>query len=134
MGRRQPVTDRADARRRYDAKRRQTRPSVAWYKSPAWKIRKRDQRAKQPLCELCLADGLTRLMSIVDHHPPHRDDYAQFFTGPVRSLCKPHHDSVAQADEARGFSVQTGADGWPTDDQNPFNSGATMPKNRNAKR
>ena len=128
------MTDRADARRRYDAKRRQTRPSVAWYKSPAWKIRKRDQRAMQPLCELCLADGVTRLMAIVDHHPPHRDDYAQFFTGPVRSLCKPHHDSVAQADEARGFSVQTGADGWPTDDQNPFNSGATMPKNRNAKR
>ena len=126
------MTDRAASRRRYDAKRRQTRPSVAWYKSPAWKIRKRDQRAKQPLCELCLADGVTRLMAIVDHHPPHNDDYAQFFTGPVRSLCKWHHDSVAQADEGRGFSVNVGADGWPTDEANPFNTGGARPKNRNA--
>ncbi len=128
------MTDRADARRRYDAKRRQTRPSVAWYKSPAWKVRKRDQRAAQPLCELCLADGVTRLMAIVDHHPPHNDDWTQFFTGRVRSLCKHHHDSVAQADEARGFSVEIGEDGWPSDPTHPQVTGATMPKNRNAKR
>ena len=126
-----PVTDRALNRRKYDAKRRLERPSRKWYASPAWKVRKRDQRAAQPLCELCLADGVTRLMAIVDHHPPHNDDYAQFFTGPVRSLCKWHHDSIAQADEGRGFSVQTGADGWPVDSASPFNTGAAVPKHRN---
>lgn len=128
------MTDRALNRRRYDAKRRSEKPSRKWYSSPAWKVRKRDQRAAQPLCELCLKEGVTRLMSIVDHHPPHNEDYQQFFTGPVRSLCKPHHDGQAQADEARGFSVEIGEDGWPSDPTHPQVTGATMPKNRNAKR
>lgn len=127
------MTDRILQRRKYDAKRRAEKPSRQWYKSPAWKIRKRDQRAAQPLCELCLKEGVTRLMSIVDHHPPHNEDWNQFFLGPVRSLCKPHHDSQAQADEARGFSLDVGEDGWPTDEQNPFNTGAVKPKNRNAR-
>lgn len=127
------MTDRTVKRRKYDAKRRAEKQSRAWYKSPAWKIRKRDQKAAQPLCELCLKEGRDRLMAIVDHHPPHNEDWNQFFHGPVRSLCKPHHDGQAQADEARGFSVSVGEDGWPTDDQNPFNTGATMPKNRNAR-
>ncbi len=128
------MTDRRAQNRRYDAKRRAEKQSRVWYKSPAWKIRKRDQRAAFPLCCLCEAEGVTRLMSIVDHHPPHNEDWQQFFHGPVRSLCKPHHDSQAQADEARGFSVSVGEDGWPEDDQNPFNTGATMPKNRNSRK
>lgn len=128
------MTDRILQRRRYDAKRRAEKESRRWYGSKAWKIRKRDQRAAHPLCELCEKEGRPpTLMAIVDHHPPHNEDWNQFFHGPVRSLCKPHHDGQAQADEARGFSVEVGDDGWPTDDQNPFNTGAVKPKNRNAR-
>lgn len=123
------MTDRQAQRRRYDQKR-QDRPSRLWYKSKAWAIRKRDQRAAFPLCFLCEAEGVTRLMAIVDHHPRHNDDWHQFFHGPVRSLCKQHHDGQAQADEARGFSVQIGADGWPEDDQHPFNTQGARPKPR----
>lgn len=128
------MTDRIQQNRKYDAKRRAEKQSRAWYKSKAWQIRKRDQKAKQPLCELCLKEGRDRLMAIVDHHPPHNEDWQQFFTGPVRSLCKPHHDSQAQADEARGFSLEVGLDGWPVDPQHPQQSGAPMPRNRNARR
>lgn|GEM_PF-2867670 len=114
--------------RTYDAKRRAEKPSRAWYKSKAWKIRKAQQRAEHPTCCLCERDGIVRLMSIVDHHPRHNEDYRQFFEGPLRSLCKPHHDSEAQADEARGFSTEIGDDGWPIDSAHPMVSGAPSRK------
>lgn len=107
--------------RRYDAKRRATKPSRAWYKSKAWAARKRQQRKEQPLCELCLAKGIERLMSIVDHHPRHGEDYEQFFRGPIRSLCKPCHDGEVQSDEAMGYDQSIGADGWPVSADHPFN-------------
>lgn len=128
------MTDRTAQNRKYDAKRRAEKQSRKWYGSAAWKVRKKEQRARFPLCCLCEKEGVTRLMSIVDHHPPHNEDWEQFFRGPVRSLCKPHHDSQAQADEVRGFSVDVGLDGWPTDPQHPQRTGAPMPRNRNAKR
>lgn len=123
------MTDRKEQRRRYDQKR-QGNEARKWYRTKAWAIRKRDQRANFPLCCLCEAEGVTRLMAIVDHHPRHNGDWHQFFHGPVRSLCKPHHDGQAQADEARGFSVQVGADGWPTDEDNPFTTGGVRPRPR----
>lgn len=125
------MTDRKEQRRRYDQKRQSTKESRKWYSSKAWGIRKRDQRANFPLCCLCEKEGVTRLMSIVDHHPPHNEDYITFFTGSVRSLCKPHHDGLAQADEGRGFSLEVGDDGWPTDSRHPQVSGGTVPKHRN---
>lgn len=114
--------------RTYDAKRRAEKPSRLWYKSPAWKVRRSEQLAREPTCCLCERDGLTRLARIADHHPRHNEDYRQFFEGPLRSLCKPHHDSEAQADEARGFSTEIGADGWPIDEAHPSNSGAPQKK------
>lgn len=107
--------------RRYDAQRRANKPSRAWYKSKAWAARKRQQRAEHPLCALCLAEGVERLMSIVDHHPRHGEDYEQFFRGPVRSLCKPHHDGQVQSDESVGYDQSIGEDGWPVDTAHPFN-------------
>lgn len=114
--------------RTYDAKRRAEKPSRLWYKSKAWKARKAQQRAEHPTCCLCERDGIVRLMAIADHHPRHNEDYRQFFEGPLRSLCKQHHDSEAQADEARGFSTEIGADGWPIDEAHPSNSGAPQKK------
>lgn len=125
------MNDRMEQRRRYDAQRRQSQPWRAWYKTPAWKARVRDQRAQHPTCCLCDAEGVDRLMAIVDHHPPHNGDWHAFFHGPVRSLCKQHHDSQAQADEARGFSVAVADDGWPTDPNHPANTGGPAPRHRN---
>ena len=125
------MTERQAQRRRYD-QARQGDEARKWYKTKAWAIRRRDQLAAHPMCCLCEVEGVIRYNErmIVDHHPRHNGDYLQFFTGPVRTLCKHHHDTQAQADEARGFSVQIGADGWPEDDQHPFNTQGARPKTR----
>ena len=127
------VTDRLEQRRRYDQKRRQESPARAWYKSKAWAIRRRDQLANHPTCCLCDAEGVVRIRErmVVDHHPPHRGDYIAFFQGPVRTLCQHHHNSHAQAQEIRGFSLATDESGFPSDPEHPFNTGAPIPKNRN---
>lgn len=127
------MTDRAGQRRKYDAKRRQESPARGWYKSKAWAIRRRDQLAQHPTCCLCDAEGVIRIRErmVVDHHPPHRGDYVQFFTGPVRTLCKHHHDTQAQADEGRGYSLSVGDDGFPTDPLHPFSTGGPVPRHRN---
>ena len=126
------MTDhRREQRRRYD-RARQGDEARKWYRTKAWAIRRRDQLAAHPMCCLCEAEGVIRYKErmIVDHHPRHNGDYLQFFTGPVRTLCKHHHDTQAQADEARGFSVQIGADGWPEDEQHAFNTQGARPKPR----
>lgn len=127
------MTDRILQRRKYDAKRRGEKESRRWYKSPAWAIRRKHQLAEHPTCALCDQEGVMRIRQrmIVDHHPAHNEDYQAFFFGPLRTLCKHHHDTIAQADEARGFSLEVGEDGWPTDPQNPFVSGGAVPQNRN---
>lgn len=121
-----------DRHRRYD-KKRQGSEARLWYKSAAWKIRRRDQLAMHPTCCLCDKEGVIRFRErmVVDHHPAHGGDYMAFFTGPVRTLCKHHHDGQAQADEVRGFSTEVGEDGWPVDPMSPALTGAPMPKNRN---
>jgi hypothetical protein len=85
------------------------------------------------MCCLCEAEGVIRMKEkmVVDHHPRHGGDYLQFFTGPVRTLCAHHHNTVAQADEARGFSVAIGDDGWPASPDHPFTTGGVVPKHRN---
>lgn len=135
------MSDRKEQNRRYDAKRRVEKLSRKWYGSKAWAKRRKYQLAEFPMCAICEAQGIIRMAvirgedrMIVDHHPPHNEDWNQFFHGPVRTLCSHHHNTLAQADEARGFSLEVGADGWPSDQTSPFNTGAPMPRNRNAKR
>ncbi len=131
MGRVQPVTDRALNRRKYDAKRRES-PARKWYKTPAWKIRRRDQLAQAPICAFCDKNGITRLATIADHEPRHNGDWMQFFHGPLISLCKACHDGVKQSEESLGYSVEVGADGWPTDKANPFFGGVRSPSRQSA--
>jgi 5-methylcytosine-specific restriction enzyme A len=123
------LIDRASQRRAYDAKRRQDKPWRAWYKSPAWKVRRRDQLANHPTCHFCEAAGLTRIATVADHNPRHGGDWYQFFCGPLISICKPCHDSIKQSEESLGYSQRVGEDGWPLDELHPANSGV-KPRSR----
>jgi len=68
------------------------------------------QLATQPLCEFCLAKGLVRVANTVDHVEPHGGDYAKFWYGAVRSLCRDCHERLHhRANE----SPWIGPDGWP---------------------
>lgn len=59
---------------------------------------------------------------MVNHRVPHRGDWARF-TDPanLESCCKPHHDSVVQAEEVRGYSAAVDDHGWPADPAHPAN-------------
>jgi 5-methylcytosine-specific restriction protein A len=109
------AANRDSAKRRADEIRR-------LYSSQAWQVRRRDQLQAFPLCAMCLADGHTTAASIADHNPPHRGNVTAFLENPLQSLCKPCHDRHKQAEEARGWGLQSGPDGWPTDPRHPANT------------
>lgn len=94
-----------------------------WYKLPTWQRIRRQQLAAEPLCQRCKAEGRTVPATVVHHVEPHKGDWTKFISGPFESLCKQHHDSDAQGEEARGYSNTVGRDGWPTDARHPANRG-----------
>jgi hypothetical protein len=91
-----------------------------WYKRKDWKQLASWQLKDEPLCQRCFIHGHVRAATVVHHVQPHRGDRA-FFLDPsnLESLCKWHHDSEAQSEERRGYSVRVGDDGWPVDDKHP---------------
>ena len=70
--------------------REKTKP---WYGTAAWKKRRAEQLSREPLCWMCLEDGTVATATVADHDPPHKGDWQRFMTGPLKSLCKRHHDS-----------------------------------------
>lgn len=74
-------------------------------------------------CGVILTSGRTNPRSAVaDHIRPHKGD-ARLFYDPenIQALCKKCHDTAKRSDERRGYSLETGADGWPTDPKHPAN-------------
>lgn len=92
---------RMEARRDYDERRRAEKPWRAWYKTRRWQARRSRQLRDEPLCAMCLRDGVTTAATIADHVEPHRGDEALFFDGRLQSLCKWHHDKAKQSEERR---------------------------------
>ncbi len=71
----------------------------------------------------CETLGLVTPATVCDHVERHNGDAESFFNGDLQSLCKSCHDGLKQREELRGFSTQTGVDGWPIDPTHPFNKG-----------
>lgn len=77
---------------------------------------------EHPLCRMCQGQGRVAAATVVDHIVPHRGDQALFWnTDNWQPLCKSHHDSAKQAEEAHGYSSEVGLDGWPLDQRHPAN-------------
>jgi len=109
------------------------------YNLSAWRRRLRPEHlAREPLCRACLRRGILndgsltasgtrqgnpkRCRLVVDHVIPHRGDPALFLDpGNLQTLCPDDHDQNKQRLEARGYSQERGADGWPVDPQHPAN-------------
>ena len=105
---------RRQERRGYDIRRRDENPWRGWYSLAVWRKDLRPaQLAKQPLCERCLARGLTVLANVVNHRNPHRGDWGRF-VDPANheSTCEPCHNGQIQAEEKSRFKA-VGVDGWP---------------------
>lgn len=65
--------------------------------------------------------GHTTPATVAHHLVPHRGDETLFFTSPLQSLCKACHDKHGAEQDARGYTSQTGPDGFPIDARHPFN-------------
>lgn len=90
--------------------RERTKP---WYGTQRWKRRRKAQLEAEPLCWMCKAEGRLAPATIADHDPPHNGDEDQFWNGPLKSVCKPHHDRHAQKRDRGTALPVTGTDGWP---------------------
>ena len=108
----------------------QTLPPRSWYSLQRWRTRAKHQLRAEPLCELCKAKGLVVPATIADHFPAHGGDYDAFLRGPIRSLCKPHHDGLQPSFKHRGYRPDIGVDGYPLDPAHPFYTGGRSASGR----
>jgi 5-methylcytosine-specific restriction enzyme A len=107
-----------------DARSEDARPWRGWYSLAGWRGkhgRRTLQLKTHPICKMCLAQGKVTAATVADHVDPHKGDPDKFWFGELQSLCADHHDASKQAEEHRGFSNATGADGWPVDPKHPAN-------------
>jgi len=67
-----------------------------------------------------MAQGKIVGATVVDHVRPHKGCWELFSDYEnTQALCKHHHDSTKQGNEARGYSVEVGPDGIPLDVNHP---------------
>ena len=59
--------------------------------------------ANNPLCEFCLAKGISRAARVVDHDIPHRGDPLLFWDNTFTALCDRCHSHDKQRLEARFY-------------------------------
>lgn len=65
--------------------------------------------------------GLQVRATIANHRIRHRGNRKLFFEGPLESACKPHHDSLIQREEKRGYRIGCDASGRPLAADHPWN-------------
>lgn len=106
--------DRRVRNREHDARRRAEKPWRKLYQTARWQALRRAQLDKQPLCERCLARGVTTPANVVHHVERHEGDPVKFFEGELASSCAHCHDVDEQRIERGGGARQdVGEDGWP---------------------
>jgi 5-methylcytosine-specific restriction protein A len=80
------------------------------------------QLRMQPLCEMCLVEGIAEPAVLSDHAIPHRNDAKLFWFGQLRSLCQHHHWSLKQKLENGSRIIRIGLDGYPIDETEELQS------------
>src|SRR5690606_7138473 len=80
------------------------------------------QLADHPLCERCEKAGRITPATVVHHRKAYKGDWPLFIDPDNHeSLCAPHHDTLAQREEARGYVIGCDEAGRPVDPQHPWN-------------
>src|SRR6266487_4039016 len=103
-----------------------TRPSDRWYMHPIHRARAKDQLRREPLCAYCLREGHYTSAEVAHHATPHGDDWNEFLTGRLVSLCRRHHNRQAQREE-HGSVQQIDVHGWPICELQPEGEYQKMP-------
>lgn len=98
------------------------RNSQLKYSDRRWRWKRAAWLAAHPLCVFCLARGIVRAATIVDHIQPHRgSDELYWSDDNLQSLCKPCHDGAKQARDKGKLLRGCGADGRPLDPNHRWN-------------
>ncbi len=70
-----------------------------------------------PLCIMCLNEGVYTPATVVHHKKPHKGDKTLFWLrSNHEAICAPHHDSTEQASERGNVRPLIGPDGWPVEE------------------
>jgi hypothetical protein len=86
------------------------------YTLTRWRKIRSHQLKIEPLCRICISNGIITPATICDHIEPHRGDMIKFWNGPFQSLCKQCHDSHKQKFEKSGSGYRKiGIDGYPVE-------------------
>jgi 5-methylcytosine-specific restriction protein A len=97
------------------------RPWLPWYGTQRWRRRAAAQLAREPRCQMCLAEGKVTTARVADHIEDHKGDWHAFWRGELQSLCFAHHNAKTRLTETERrtgrIQLQRGADerGWPLD-------------------
>ena len=91
------------------------------YDLRAWRRTRKVQLAAYPLCKHCLARGIVKAATEVDHIIRISDGGDWYDPDNLQSLCSPHHSQKTARDE--GKTVRMGCDqsGLPVDAQHHWN-------------
>jgi 5-methylcytosine-specific restriction protein A len=82
---------------RYYNKYRRNKDSQSFYDSEAWRALRKQQLAKQPLCEICLAEGRFNKATLVHHKNPIRDSSDRLNPNTLQSLCWSCHSRLEKS-------------------------------------
>jgi 5-methylcytosine-specific restriction enzyme A len=89
-----------------------------WSSHRKWKRIRALHLKAHPLCAFCQAQGKAVAADVVDHVIEHAGDINAFFTGELRSLCRPCHER-RHGRAPGGTRPWIGLDGWPLDEPSP---------------
>jgi 5-methylcytosine-specific restriction enzyme A len=109
----------------------------AWYNLARWQKLRRHffQIYPNMFCSMCLESGFIVEATVCDHKIPPRGDEKLFWDmDNLDGLCLDHHNSSKQQiEKSKGFIRDIGADGFPVDDNHPFNVASRKSEERESK-
>jgi len=74
----------------------------AFYKTRRWRRLSELQRIKQPMCEVCLEQGIIKKADVADHIIEIRDDWSKRYDETnLSSLCHFHHNQKTEKEKAK---------------------------------
>jgi len=63
------------------------------YDGVTWERLRLSFLSENPLCVMCLEEGISKMAKVVDHIKPHKGNKEEFFDlNNLQALCKRHHD------------------------------------------
>jgi 5-methylcytosine-specific restriction protein A len=89
------------------------RGSRDWYQLECWRKTRRHQLMIEPLCQQCHREGRITAATVVDHVRPCGDDWTEFRTGEIQSLCARCHAEKTLRERGHRPRLRFGFDGAP---------------------